>query len=96
MKPANLLQRLGCRLHNRGIGPDKRRHLLVNDFIVDQVSLNYEYQVTYHRFLARLSAPTQVGVSCLRATSAIAPTLKCGFRLCHTSRVEDFNFEGRE
>lgn len=77
----------------------------IDDFIVDQVSTNYEYQGnTYTRFTQPKNAGNAnlVGVelSYQRDFSFIAPALKCvGFYGTYTythSRVEDFNFEGRE
>ena len=77
----------------------------IDDFIVDQVSTNYEYQGnTYTRFTQPKNAGNTnlVGVelSYQRDFSFIAPALKCvGFYGTYTythSRVEDFNFEGRE
>ncbi len=77
----------------------------IDDFIVDQVSTNYEYQGnTYTRFTQPKNAGNAnlVGVELFyqRDFSFIAPALKCvGFYGTYTythSRVEDFNFEGRE
>lgn len=77
----------------------------IDDFIVDQVSTNYEYQGnTYTRFTQPKNAGNAnlVGVelSYQRDFSFIAPALKCvGFYGTYTythSRVEDFNFKGRE
>ena len=77
----------------------------IDDFIVDQVSTNYEYQGNvYTRFTQPKNAGNAnlVGVelSYQRDFSFIAPALKCvGFYGTYTythSRVEDFNFEGRE
>ena len=77
----------------------------IDDFIVDQMSTNYEYQGnTYTRFTQPKNAGNAnlVGVelSYQRDFSFIAPALKCvGFYGTYTythSRVEDFNFEGRE
>ena len=77
----------------------------IDDFIVDQVSTNYEYQGnTYTRFTQPKNAGNAnlVGVelSYQRDFSFIAPALKCvGFYGTYTythSRVEDFNFEGCE
>ena len=77
----------------------------IDDFIVDQVSTNYEYQGnTYTRFTQPKNAGNAnligVELSYQRDFSFIAPALKCvGFYGTYTythSRVEDFNFEGRE
>lgn len=77
----------------------------IDDFIVDQVSTNYEYQGNVY---TRFTQPKNAGnanllgleVSYQRDFSFIAPALKCiGFYGTYTythSRVEDFNFEGRE
>ena len=77
----------------------------IDDFIVDQVSTNYEYQGnTYTRFTQPKNAGNAnllgVELSYQRDFGFIAPALKCiGFYGTYTythSRVEDFNFEGRE
>ena len=77
----------------------------IDDFIVDQVSTNYEYQGnTYTRFHPTQECgqrqPGRVELSYQRDFSFIAPALKCvGFyerTPTPTTRVEDFNFEGRE
>ena len=77
----------------------------IDDFIVDQVSTNYEYQGNvYTRFTQPKNAGNAnllgVELSYQRDFGFIAPALKCiGFYGTYTythSRVEDFNFEGRE
>lgn len=77
----------------------------IDDFIVDQISTNYEYQGNvYTRFTQPKNAGNAnlVGVelSYQRDFGFIAPTLKCvGFYGTYTythSRIKDFNFEGRE
>ena len=77
----------------------------IDDFIVDQVLTNYEYQGTEY---TRFTQPKNAGNANLwglefsyqRDFGFIAPALKCvGFYGTYTythSRVEDFNFEGRE
>lgn len=77
----------------------------INDFIVDQTMRNYNYNgTTYTKF----SQPRNSGnadllgveVAYQRDFSFIAPALKCiGFYGTYTysySRVDNFNFEGRE
>ena len=77
----------------------------INDFIVDQTLRNYSYNgTTYTKF----SQPRNSGnadllgveVAYQRDFSFIAPSLKCiGFYGTYTysySRVDNFNFEGRE
>lgn len=77
----------------------------IDDFIVDQVLMNYDYQgSTYKRF----TQPKNAGNANLlgaefayqRDFGFITPALKCiGFYGTYTythTRVEDFNFEGRE
>lgn len=77
----------------------------INDFIVDQTLRNYNYNgTTYTKF----SQPRNSGnadllgveVAYQRDFSFIAPSLKCiGFYGTYTysySRVDNFNFEGRE
>lgn len=77
----------------------------IDDFIVDQVVNNYEYQGnTFTRF----TQPKNAGNANLwgmefayqRDFGFIAPALKCvGFYGTYTythTRIEDFNFEGRE
>ena len=77
----------------------------IDDFIVDQISTNYEYQGNvYTRFTQPKNAGNAnllgVELSYQRDFGFIAPALKCiGFYGTYTythSRVEDFNFEGRE
>lgn len=77
----------------------------VNDFIVDQVSTNQEYQGNvYTRFSQPKNAGnaslTGVELSYQRDFGFIAPALRCiGFYGTYTythSRVKEFNFEGRE
>lgn len=77
----------------------------VDDFIVNQVSANYEFNGhTYNRFIQPKNAGNAnlVGIELAyqRDFSFIAPALKCvGFYGTYTfthTRVEDFNFEGRE
>lgn len=77
----------------------------IDDFIVNQVSTNYEYQGNvYTRFTQPKNAGNAnllgVEVSYQRDFGFIAPALKCvGFYGTYTythSRVENFNFEGRE
>lgn len=77
----------------------------IDDFIVDEVSTNYEYLGNvYTRFTQPKNAGNAnllgVELSYQRDFSFIAPALKCiGFYGTYTfthSRVEDFNFEGRE
>lgn len=77
----------------------------IDDFIVDQVSANYEYQGnTYTRFTQPKNAGNAnllgMEFSYQRDFSFIAPALRSvGFYGTYTythSRVEDFNFEGRE
>lgn len=77
----------------------------IDDFIVDQVSSNYEYLGnTYTRFTQPKNAGNAnllgVEFSFQRDFGFIAPALKyIGFYGTYTytrSRVEDFNFEGRE
>ena len=77
----------------------------IDDFIVDQVSTNYEYQGNvYTRFTQPKNAGNAnllgIELSYQRDFGFIAPALKCiGFYGTYTythSRVEDFNFEGRE
>ena len=77
----------------------------IDDFIVDQVSTNYEYQGNvYTSFTQPKNAGNAnllgVELSYQRDFGFIAPALKCiGFYGTYTytySRVEDFNFEGRE
>lgn len=77
----------------------------IDDFIVDQVLTNYEYQGTEY---TRFTQPKNAGNANLwglefsyqRDFGFIAPALKyVGFYGTYTythSRVEDFNFEGRE
>ena len=77
----------------------------IYDFIVDQVLTNYEYQGTEY---TRFTQPKNAGNANLwglefsyqRDFGFIAPALKyVGFYGTYTythSRVEDFNFEGRE
>lgn len=77
----------------------------IDDFIVDQVLTNYEYNDNlYNRFTQPKNAGNAnlIGMefSYQRDLGFIAPALKCiGFYGTYTythSRVEDFNFEGRE
>ena len=77
----------------------------IDDFIVDQVSTNHEYQGNvYTRFAQPKNAGNAnllgVELSYQRDFSFISPALKCvGFYGTYTythSRVKDFNFEGRE
>lgn len=77
----------------------------VNDFIVDQVSTNQEYQGNvYTRFSQPKNAGnanlTGVELSYQRDFGFIAPALRCiGFYGTYTythSRVKEFNFKGRE
>ncbi len=77
----------------------------IDDFIVDEVSTNHEYEGnTYTRFTQPKNAgdATLFGVelSYQRDFGFIAPALKCiGFYGTYTytySRVNNFNFEGRE
>lgn len=77
----------------------------VDDFIVNQVATDYEFKGnTYNRFIQPKNAGNAnlVGVELAyqRDFSFIAPALKCvGFYGTYTfthTRVEDFNFEGRE
>ena len=77
----------------------------IDDFIVDQISANYEYQGNvYTRFTQPKNAGNAnllgVELSYQRDFGFIAPALKCvGFYGTYTythSRIEDFNFEGRE
>lgn len=77
----------------------------IDDFIVDQISTNYEYQGNvYTRFTQPKNAGNAnllgVELSYQRDFGFIAPALKCiGFYGTYNythSRVEDFNFEGRE
>ena len=77
----------------------------IDDFIVNQISTNYEYLGNVY---TRFTQPKNAGnanligleLSYQRDFSFIAPALKCvGFYGTYTythSRVEDFNFEGRE
>ncbi|MEL5893527.1 TonB-dependent receptor [Bacteroides sp. GD17] len=77
----------------------------INDFIVDQTLRNYNYNGTSY---TKFSQPRNSGNANLlgvelayqRDFGFIAPALKCiGFYGTYTysySRVEDFNFEGRE
>lgn len=77
----------------------------IDDFIVDQISTNYEYNGNVY---TRFTQPKNAGNANLIGTefsyqrdfSFIAPALKCiGFYGTYTythSRVDDFNFEGRE
>ena len=77
----------------------------INDFIVDQTLRNYNYNGTSY---TKFSQPRNSGNANLlgvelayqRDFGFIAPSLKCiGFYGTYTysySRVEDFNFEGRE
>ncbi len=77
----------------------------VNDFIVDQIVNNYEYEGTvYTRFIQPKNAGNAnllgAEFSYQRDFGFIAPALKCiGFygtyTYTHTS-IENFNFEGRE
>ena len=77
----------------------------IDDFIVEQVSSNYEYLGnTYQRFTQPKNAGNAnlIGAefSYQRDFGFISPVLKClGFYGTYTythSRVKDFNFEGRE
>lgn len=77
----------------------------IDDFIVNQVSTNYEYNGNlYNRFIQPKNAGNAnligMELSYQRDFGFIAPALKCiGFYGTYTfthSRVEDFNFEGRE
>ena len=77
----------------------------IDDFIVNQISNNYEYQGNvYTRFTQPKNAGNAnllgIELSYQRDFSFIAPALKCiGFYGTYTythSRIEDFNFEGRE
>lgn len=77
----------------------------VDDFIVDQVAANYEFNGhTYNRFIQPKNAGNAnllgVELAYQRDFGFIAPALKCvGFYGTYTfthTRVEDFNFEGRE
>ena len=77
----------------------------IDDFIVNQISNNYEYQGNvYTRFTQPQNAGNAnllgIELSYQRDFSFIAPALKCiGFYGTYTythSRIEDFNFEGRE
>ena len=77
----------------------------IDDFIVNQISTNYEYQGNVY---TRFTQPKNAGnanligleLSYQRDFSFIAPALKCvGFYGTYTythSRIENFNFEGRE
>ena len=77
----------------------------IDDFIVDQISTNYEYLGnTYTKFTQPENAGNAnlIGVELAfqRDFSFITPALKCiGFYGTYTythSRIEDFKFEGRE
>lgn len=77
----------------------------IDNFIVNQVSNNYEYNGNvYNRFIQPKNAGNAnlvgVEVAYQRDFGFIAPALKCvGFYGTYTfthTRVEDFNFEGRE
>lgn len=77
----------------------------IDDFIVNQISANYEYQGNvYTKFTQPKNAGNAnllgVEFSFQRDFGFIAPALKCvGFYGTYTythTRVEDFNFEGRE
>ena len=77
----------------------------IDDFIVNQVATNYEYNGNlYNRFIQPKNAGNAnligMELSYQRDFGFIAPALKCvGFYGTYTfthSRVEDFNFEGRE
>ncbi len=77
----------------------------IDDFIVDQVSTNYEYQGTvYNRYIQPKNAGDAdlfgVELAYQRDFGFIAPALKCiGFYGTYTytyTRVSNFNFEGRE
>lgn len=77
----------------------------VDDFIVDQVRTNVEYQgVEYRRFTQPINAGNAdllgVELAYQRDFGFISPALKClGFYGTYTythTRVKDFNFEGRE
>lgn len=77
----------------------------INDFIVDQTQRNYEYNgTTYTRFNQPRNSGNAdllgVELAYQRDFGFIAPALKCiGFYGTYTysySRVDNFNFEGRE